>query len=242
MRLYLIALLLFGVFLPGLMAAPAGAEELRVAYIKYPPFNYPKDGKAHGTAVELVRQVCQKLGLEPVFQPLPFARLLYEMKTGEVHCAANLYWNEERAQYMEYVPFSSIYEEIVVYVNNASGFRPVVLDDLHGHDVGAVRGYHYGEGVLEKLGGNVVFVKDSHTLYKMLAEGRFDVALGNRYGGAAVLNELGHRDKVRVMFSLARQQFFVAFSKTLGAKGHALANQFAIEMQRIAKENGESED
>lgn len=242
MRTCFIALAILCICLTGRTATSAEAEKLRVAYINYPPFNYPSDGEASGIAVDLVREVCARLGLEPVFIQLPFARLLYEMRAGEVDCAANVYWSAERSKYLYYVPFSFIQEEMAVYVKKGSGLQVETVDDLVGHAVGAVRGYHYGEGVLEKLGSDVVFVKDSHTLYKMLTEGRFDVALGNRYGGAAVLNEIGSREKVFIAFSLAREPFYVAFSRKMGDRGKTLARHFAQEMEAIAKERGMSMD
>ena len=219
--------------------ALAQAEELRVAYTNYPPFAYTEEGKASGITIDLIRAVCQRLQIEPVFTHRPFARLLYDLRNGAVDCGANVFWAADREAYVYYTPFSSIYEEMVVYVNRSTSVLPKSLDDLLGKKVGAVRGYHYGEGVLAKFKKNVVFVKDSHTLFKMLAEGRFDVALGNRYAGNAILEELGIKDQVGGAFALAREPFFIAFSKKLDKRGEELASAFAREIERIDQEKGE---
>jgi polar amino acid transport system substrate-binding protein len=222
-----LAVLLFG--------APARADQLRLVYEDFPPFEYMERGEARGECVELVRRVCQRLGLTPVFLHRPWARAMDDVRVGHVDGIFSLFRTADRARAMHYADTPLAYDETVVFVADAR-LRPESLDDLTGLRVGAIRGYYYGLGVAEQLPVDTDRFKDMETLLRMLGEGRIDAAVATRRSGEYVLARLGYAAEVRVALVLARLPLYIAFSRSDDARGRRLAEAFGRELALLAAE------
>ncbi len=216
----------------------AHAEEIEFAYIHTGHMAYDMNGTPVGRTVELARIACKRLNIIPIFLDLPFARALMEIKTGQVSCFISIFKTKKRQEYLYYPAHSDIYNEMVVFARTGDAGRFKSMKDLAGKSVGAVRGYHYGKGVLDQSRIKISFVKDEETLYKMLDEGRFDAILGNRATGAMFLKDLNSTVEISVAFTTLRKPVYLAFSKHLGERGRILADRFGQEISRLVIESG----
>lgn len=232
-------------FLPGLCLAlgvllvggPALAEEVRLVYEDFPPFESLQGGEARGESVALIRQVCARLGLTPVFMHRPWARALDDVRTGHADGIFSLFRSEEREKSLIYAQQPLAHDETVVFVAR-DDLHPESLEALRGLRVGLVRGHHYGAGVVERVPGSLQLFKDVRTMFAMLCEGRIDAAMVARRPGERILKQLECGDRVRGVLVLARMSLHIAFSRVDEARASRLAEVFSRELGRIATTQG----
>lgn len=219
-----------------LFLGQAWAMELRFGYDEYPPLSYTVDGEAMGISIQLVREASERLGIEPVFVHQPFIRLLVSVREGTLDSMVDLYETPERAKFLYFAERSATSEHIHLYVPRDNPARIETLEDAKLHSVGAVRGYYYGELVDDELRDKLYMVKDCRVLYGMLLEGRFDAVVGNSMAARHYMGEQLDRGEIVPVLDLARLDYHVVFSKTLGSKGQRLAELYAEEISRILHE------
>ncbi|WP_394699818.1 substrate-binding periplasmic protein [uncultured Pseudodesulfovibrio sp.] len=222
-----------------LRAGPVWAETISFGYDEYPPLSYTVDGEARGRTISLIREASKRLGIEPVFVSQPFIRLLVSVKEGSVDSMVDLYETPERSKFLFFAARSATSEDVSVYVRSRSGVRISGLEDLARHKIGAVRGYYYGKLVDRKMMSRFRMVKDCKVLYSMLLEGRFDAVVGNSLAAEHYVGDEIARGEVVSVLKLARLEYHVAFSHTLGSRGRRLADLYAEEIWRILMERGE---
>jgi len=215
----------------------ARADEVRLVYEDFPPFEYRQDGEARGDSVALIRRVCAGLGLVPVFMSRPWARAVDDVRTGHADGIFSLFRSEEREGWLHFARQPLAYEDTVVFVARGD-LHPESLEALSGLRVGVVRGYHYGPGVSMRLPESPIPFKDVEALLAMLCEGRIDAALATRRSGEYILERLACADRARVVLELARMPLYIAFSRVDEARGRRLAEMFSRELARLAAEEG----
>nr|WP_321255864.1 transporter substrate-binding domain-containing protein [uncultured Pseudodesulfovibrio sp.] len=219
-----------------LYALPAKAEEVVLAYDEYPPLNYTENGKACGEVIDLIREAGQRLGVGTIFIKRPFVRAIQEVEFRGVDGILGVVKTKERQKYLYYPSTGHTQDGPTLFAYMQSGVRVDSLEDTQGLVVGVIRGYQYGEGVLESLTGEIRPVKDGGTLYKMIAERRFDVGLGYGLSGEYYLKKIPGGDQVKPVLMLPPLSLYLAFSKKLGPRGLELAESFSEEIDRIKKE------
>jgi polar amino acid transport system substrate-binding protein len=221
--------------------SPSAAGELRLAYEDFPPFEYQQDGEPKGTHVAIIRRVCERLGVTPVFLNRPFARAMADALSGQVDGIFSLFRNNVRAGEFHYADTPLSFEDTVVFVTRTD-LHPESVRDLAGLRVGVIRGYFYGEGVSTQLPREVDRFKDMESLLRMLGEGRIDAALATRHSGEYIIRQLGYQDRARVVLQLSRRPLFIAFTKARGTHGRHLAEQFSRELEAMGAGNGTARD
>ncbi len=221
----------------GVFGSLAVAGELRLAYEDFPPFEYQQDGEPKGTHVAIIRQVCERLGVTPVFLSRPFARAMADARSGQVDGIFSLFWSKVRASEFHFADTPLSFEDTVVFVTRGD-LHPASVRDLAGLRVGVIRGYYYGEGVSTQLPADVDQFKDMEALLRMLGEGRIDAALATRHSGEYTIRQMGYQDRARIALQLSRRPLFIAFTKARGAHGRHLAEQFSRELEAIRAGNG----
>nr|WP_321512758.1 transporter substrate-binding domain-containing protein [uncultured Pseudodesulfovibrio sp.] len=214
----------------------AGAEQVILAYDEYPPLNYTENGKAQGLMVDWVREAGKRLGVKTVFIARPFIRAMEESKFRGVDGILTVVKTKERQEYLYFPSISYAFDGPVLFAHSQSGVTVNSLEDTRGLVVGVIRGYSYGGDVLEMLTGELRVVKDGDTLYKMIAERRFDLGLGYKQTGAFYLNKIKDGDQVEAVLALPEVSLHLAFSKKLGPHGQELTENFAREIEQIMNE------
>ncbi|WP_281761314.1 substrate-binding periplasmic protein [Pseudodesulfovibrio nedwellii] len=219
-----------------LCALPAKAEEVVLAYDEYPPLNYTENGKACGEVIDLIREAGQRLGVGTIFIKRPFVRAIQEVEFRGIDGILGVVKTKERQKYLYYPSTGHTQDGPTLFAHTQSGVKVDSLEDTHGLTVGVIRGYQYGDRVLESLTGEIRPVKDGGTLYKMIAERRFDVGLGYSLSGEYYLKKIPGGDQVKPVLMLPALSLYLAFSKKLGSRGLELAESFSEEIDRIKKE------
>ncbi|CAN2043640.1 hypothetical protein GMMP1_1160030 [Candidatus Magnetomoraceae bacterium gMMP-1] len=118
------------------------AGKLVFAISIWPPYTMSENGQVSGLDIEIVRKLCNHLGLEAEFQLLPWKRALNYVKNGKTDAILAPRYTKERAEFLYYTSESINIEKTVLISLKGSGIKITGLDDLKGKIVGVVKGVH----------------------------------------------------------------------------------------------------
>lgn len=105
----------------------------------YPPLEYIEGTEQKGFDVELMDKVAASMGLENDMLDTRFNSLIPGLNAGRFDAVVSaLYVTEERAEQIDFVPYSKTGQAFVV--KNDSGFRPQEPRDLCGRTVAVLQG------------------------------------------------------------------------------------------------------
>ena len=155
--------LLLAVLIP--VIAHADRPTMTVVTSIYPPYQYLDNGEVKGTHTETLRQVLTRMGYDPVFRLVPWARAEASARAG----TADLIYS------LTYSPSD------VFFSLSDRGLQWQELDDLAGLRIGLSASYSYAPEFMEWLAaGNARVVQISQespelTGLKMIAFGRIDL-------------------------------------------------------------------
>lgn len=209
---------------------------LRLAYDHYPPFEYAADGKVIGWNVEVVDEVCQRLGIEQKYIEIPFARALYDAEYGKMDGIFSLFRTAEREKFLFYADEPLGETETAIVTRGGSRVQWDGLESLRNYAVGSVRGYFHGNDVDSMRGLHITKVKDNTLLVKMLESGHIDIAICN-LDVIQYLHDMRECDwQIVVLQRLVRKSLYIGFSRKLGERGRRLAEEFTDEIRKIKHE------
>ncbi|WP_077600075.1 substrate-binding periplasmic protein [Salinivibrio kushneri] len=80
----------------------AATPTVRLVTLEYPPYIQTSDGSLDGVAVRVVRQTFSKLGYEVEIEVLPWARALYQVRTGLADGIFTIFKTPEREAFLDY--------------------------------------------------------------------------------------------------------------------------------------------
>ncbi len=126
---------------PAASSAPAATGTLRVASdLTYPPYTYLENGQPAGFDPELVRALAGQIGAQAQFQDTRFEQLIAGLKSNRFDLIASaLYITAERAKEVDYIPYFTTGNSIVV---KSGGDQPAAA----GPAVRQARRGHQGRG------------------------------------------------------------------------------------------------
>ena len=168
--------------------AEADGEESDLAYIQdkgtmiigytvYAPMNYTDDeGNFTGFDTELATAVCEKLGVEPVFQEINWETKVVELDAGTIDCIWNgmTLTDEVTSAMATSTPYCTNYQVLVYPADQAAEFEN--LTSLEGLTV-AVESGSAGEDAAEALGATTVPVQSQANTLMEVQSGNSDVAV-----------------------------------------------------------------
>ncbi len=131
------------------------AYALSLSTLELPPFSMRlPNGEIGGPFIEVVRDVCDEMGEQCVFELLPNKRLKHAVRTGEVDAGFPYGWNEERAKYLYYsIPF--LQTEYGLFVAGSNNKQIESTKDLQDLTIGVfgpqTNMYHRLEEVQSKM-------------------------------------------------------------------------------------------
>ncbi|AZT85295.1 amino acid ABC transporter substrate-binding protein [Marinobacter sp. NP-4(2019)] len=126
------------------LLSPALAEPpiLHVATSEYPPFEYVEDGTLVGEDVTTIRNVLDRMGMEPVFLVVPWRRAEARVRSGQSDMLFSLTHSEERARHYYFTaPINTAQD--VFFTRTDSNIEWQTLDDLEGLRLGLSSSYSY---------------------------------------------------------------------------------------------------
>jgi len=118
-------------------------EKIVFSTSEWEPYIMLESGKISGFNVDIIHELCKRLGFEADIKVFPFKRALMSVKQGESDAIFSVRQNKERAEYLYYPSESINIERTVIIARKGSGIKINGLDDLKGKEIGIVGGYAY---------------------------------------------------------------------------------------------------
>ncbi len=214
------------------------ARDVVFVFEVYPPYEYRENGRLVGTDVNLIREVCRRLDLRPVFRELPWSRALAEVKSGKADAIFSLVRTAEREQFLYYPEEYLSFEQFIFLARRDDPISVAGPSDLRGKRIGVCTGYSYDPAFdADTSFEREESLNDEQQLRK-LAGGRMDLAIMNRQVFHYTARKLGMTVLFQVMpYELeTRHHMYVAFSKARGESGRTLAEQFSRTLKAMKGE------
>ncbi len=217
------------------MPVSALAEKLVFATSEWPPYAFTKDGQPSGINVEIIVELCKRLGMESEIRVLPWQRALNYVEGGKVDAIFSVRHTDERATFLHYPAESINTEKTIILAQKGSGIKATNLGDLKDKKVGIVRGYEYGLDFDKYQEIKRTVCDDDAQLVTMFAKKRVELAAGMDEGSMRYLCKKAGVDS-EVVYVLSEVPSYIGFSKKLGEKGKALADKFSEALKKLKEE------
>ena len=198
-------------------AADTCTKIVSTGHPQYPTIAFKDGDNIVGAAPTLVEAIAKDLDipLESKFMGT-WSDAQTAAREGRADMIVGVYFNDERAEYLDFVQPAFIFDPVVVFVAKDKTFDFKGQDDLIGKKGATNKGESYGT----KLDA---FIKDKLDVTRTdgiddaledLAAGRVDYVLAGYYPGDAAATRLNLEDKVEALEpALLSAEMFVAFSK-----------------------------
>lgn len=155
------------------LSAPL-ADTLHFVTEEYAPFNYLKDGKVTGIAVEQVEAISKAAGIDYTMEIMPWARAFAMAEKQPKTCVFTTGYNRERADRFLWV--NPLLKDEMVLLKRKDGSKgPATMSAALGMKVGSQRG-DFAVEALEELGfKNIDLATDIDISLRKLLSGRIDL-------------------------------------------------------------------
>lgn len=223
---------------------PAGAhtEEIVFASPKdYSPKIIHSDGEFKGVHVDVIREICRRMNVKPVFEVYPWARAISLAQSGKVDAIFPLLKTTDRAEFL-YFPTESIsITRNVVFGLKKRHLHMKSLEDLKGLIVGINNQFAYGTkfDTYKKHLTLDLSITDEMLANKLVRGNhisRIDVAVAAEENFIFVNRELGFEKLIEVVYVISEDPAYIAFSKAKGKKAKAWSENFSKILAQLKKE------
>jgi polar amino acid transport system substrate-binding protein len=184
---------------------------------QYPAIAYKDGDNIAGAAPMLVGAIAKdlKIPLESKYMGT-WAEAQAAARDGKADMIFGIYYNDERASYLDYVQPAFMFDEVVIFVAKGKSFAYKGQDDLIGKKGVTNEGESYGTDF-------DAFIKDKLTVaradgidaaFKELLAGNADYLIAGYYSGLAEAAKDGVKDQVEALSpTILEAEMFIAFSK-----------------------------
>jgi polar amino acid transport system substrate-binding protein len=184
---------------------------------QYPVIAYKDGDNIVGAAPTLVQTIAKQLNipLESKYMGT-WEEAQAAARDGKADIIFGIYYNDERATYLDYVQPAFTFDDVAVFVVKGKEFPFTDKNDLIGKKGVTNQGESYGNEfdafMKEKL--DVARTNGIDAAFKDLLDGKADYLIAGYYPGLAEAAKEGLKDKVVALNqALLSQEMFVAFSK-----------------------------
>ena len=191
----------------------------------YPVVAYRDGDKIVGAAPTLVETIAKQINvpLESKYMGT-WEEAQDAARDGKADMIFGLYYNDERATYLDYVQPAFTFDDVAIFVLKGKEFPFTDKNDLIGKEGVTNQGESFGNEfdafMKEKL--NVARANGIDGAFKDLLDGKADYLIAGYYPGLAEAAREGVEDKVGPLKqALLSQEMFVAFSKKSPCKSLA---------------------
>jgi polar amino acid transport system substrate-binding protein len=209
-------------------AANDCAKIVATGHPQYPVIAYQQGDALVGAAPVLVETIAKKLNipLESKFMG-NWADAQGAARDGKADMIYGIYYNEERAKYLDYVQPAFMFDDVAIFVAKGKAFPFKGQDDLIGKKGVTNEGESYGTEfdafIKDKL--DVARAAGIDAAFKDLLSGKADYLIAGYYPGNAEAAKAGIKDQIEVLDqAMVTAEMFVAFSKKSPCT--ALADKF----------------
>lgn len=222
-----------------------GGAETTLLFIaeEYHPYEYKENGEAKGTDVDIIKEVCRRLNITPIFEFKPWIRALSDIKTGKADAIFSLFHTPERAVFLDYPTEALSQEQNIFVVHQESDKYAHSIDDMAGWYIGMVAGNVYGQS-FDKADN--IIRKKSHKnellIYQLHAKNRLDAIVINELLFDVLVKKMVQQGQLidpqfrKLDYKLEAGFLYVGFAKAKGEKSQHLAKQFTQELKQMREE------
>ena len=211
------------------------AENLTFAVVEWPPIVIVNNGQIEGISVDITREVCKRIGIQPKFELLPLKRAFKYLKDGKI-CMASLFYNEKRDKFLYYPSEYQYNVRNVIIALKKNGSKVNHLDDLKDKNIGVITEYHYGDKFNNYQDFKRVQVRELSYLIKLLKNGRVDFIAAEENGFKYKCKQLNIQDIFEIVYTISEKPFYTVFPKKMGQRGSEIAEKFGNTLQQMRKE------
>lgn len=153
---------------------PAHAGTLHFVTEEYAPFNYSKDGKITGIAVEQMSAITKAAGIDYTIQIMPWARAFATAEKQPMHCVFTTGYNRERAGRFVWVT-PLLKDQMVLIRRKGDGKKNLTIIEARNLKVGSQRD-DFAVEALDLIGfKNIDLATDIDLTIRKLLSGRIDL-------------------------------------------------------------------
>jgi polar amino acid transport system substrate-binding protein len=184
---------------------------------QYPVIAFKQGDALEGAASALVETIAERLGVPLQSKYLGnWTDAQQAAFDGKADLIFGIYFNEERAKYLDYVEPAFMYDDVAIFVAKGKAFPFKSQDDLIGKKGVTNKGESYGEAfdsfMKEKL--DVTRTDGIDEAFEDLLAGKADYLIAGYYPGLAEAAKAGLKDRIEVLDqAVVTAEMFVAFSK-----------------------------
>lgn len=201
----------------------------------YPVIAFKQGDTIAGAAPDLVMAIAKKLNvpLESKYMG-SWEEAQEAARDGKADLIFGIYYNDERAKYLDYVQPAFMYDDVAVFVAKGKEFPFKDKNDLIGKKGVTNKGESYGNEfdafMKDKL--DVGRVNGMEEAFEELLAGKADYLIAGYYPGLAEAAKDGFKDKVVPLDqALLTAEMFVAFSKK--SPCHSYAADFGQDITEL---------
>ncbi len=202
---------------PSAFAQPACTQLTITGHPEYAPIGYRDGDTIAGAGAMLVEEIGADLGIPVVSRYTgTWEEAQMAARTGAADVIFGIYYNDERATYLDYVEPAFTIDPVVVFVLADADFTFTGRDDLIGKHGVTNAGESFGAEFDAFMNSNLDVARADGVpaAFADLLSGRADYMVFGLYPGIAIANELGIRDQIAVLGpNLVEADMYVAFSK-----------------------------
>lgn len=213
----------------------SGKGTLVIGITIYDPMNYyDADGNLVGFDTEVAQAVCEKLGVEPVFQEIEWDNKVLELNSKNIDCIWNgMTVTEELGQSIDFsTPYSENVQVCVIHQDNADVYTGIDSINAAGVSIGAEAG-SAGEAAVEENFPNAELVATSaqRDCFMELKSGTIDVAVLDRTLAESTTGEGTSYTDLMVIpdLELTHEEFAIGLRK-----GSDLTDKINAELEALA--------
>jgi polar amino acid transport system substrate-binding protein len=216
--------LLRATLLAALIASPASAFAQAAAcrsltitgHPEYPPIGYKEGERIVGAGATLVERIAGELKI-PVQSKYTgsWAEAQAAARDGKVDIIFGIYFNDERAAYLDYVRPAFLIDPVVVMVPKGKTFAFGGRQDLVGKKGVTNAGESYGSDFDGFMAQKLAVARSNGTgeAFKDLLSGKADYMIVGLYPGLAAAAQAGVKNQVEPLKTqLLKADMFIAFS------------------------------
>lgn len=201
----------------GARAEEACTKIVATGHPEYPVMAFKDGDEIKGAAPSLVAEIAEELGVPFESKYMgTWAEAQSATREGKADMIIGVYFNDERAQYFDYVQPPFAYDPVQAFVASDKSFEFKSQNDLIGKTGVANEGESFGPAfdsfLKDKL--TVTRVDGLKAAFDALLAGDADYVIAAYYPGTAELGRLGLVDKITALEpELFSEELFIAFSK-----------------------------
>jgi len=201
--------------------------ELTCYSTTYAPYSYVESSVVMGINIDLITEISKRLGIKIKFKALPWQRLLKNIASDKIECAAAFFKTSEWVNGMSFMKESLSITHYTLFIHKSNAEKYKSLPDFHGASIGVNRGFKttpefeqaVSQGKVKKFE-----VGDDQQSLQMLSTSRLQGVFTDYNVGLFNMKQMDFQNIMPLEPALKSIPVFLVFSKKHNDTG--LINEF----------------